>query len=339
MRIVRWVTLLIPLLLISACSSVIHKDFLQNFTKDSQETDGSFSSRVVTLKYNDKEKYLVVGHESGSIDIWDAKKARSKREIKAHEYRANQLAFSSDGNAFFSNSYFERSTKLWDARTGELLHSIPDMRGPVGATPNEQIYVIANSQHVRLFDYKRKLLLSEEYVCGGVVTALATDASSGQIAVGTASGTVEVWQFLENEGIPSLKMVSSANPYPIGDWVVGLQFSSSGNSLYSVARFGSIDEWVSKNRAMSRRSVPTILKHVHSAAFFGKKKELLALAGTEEKVGLGPGLVEVISLVTHESKTYRVNTNLAVVEFLPPLSSLIAAQSRSTKVYTLPNEN
>lgn len=336
MQIIKWVTLLILLPLVSACSTPIHKDFLQNLNIDSQGADGSFSSLVVNLKYNDKESLLVVGRASGNIDVWEAKKAQSKREINAHKYPANSLTFTSDGDAFFSSSYFENSTKLWDARTGALLHLIRDMRGPVGTTPGKQIYVIANDDHVRLFDYKQKLLLPDKYPCGGIVKVIATDVASGQIAVGTESGSIVIWKYSENKGIPALGKISSAQPYQFGDWVVGLQFSPSGNSLYSVARFGSIDERASSTLE-KMRSVPTTLKYVYSTAFF-RDKGLLALAGTEEKVGAGPGSVEVISLATGESRKYQVNTNLAVVEFLPPISSFIAAQSRAIGVFTLPHE-
>lgn len=336
MRIIKWATLLILLPFVAACSTPVHKDFLQAFTRDNQGADGSVSSPIISLKYNDKESLLVVGHESGNIDIWDTRKAQSKREIKAHKYPANSLTFSSDGDVFFSSSYFENSTKLWDVKTGDLLHFVRNTRGPVGTTPNKQVYVIANGDHLRLFDYRQKLLLAEKYMCGGSITTIATDASSGLIAVGNEYGSIDVWKYSENKGVPALKKVSGIKPYQFGDWVVGLQFSANGSSLYSVSRFGSIDEWAS-GTLEKRRSVPTVLKYVYSTSFF-RDKDILALAGTEEKVGTSPGSVEVISLATGESRKYPVNTNLAVVEFLPPISSLIAVQSKSTNVFTLPHE-
>jgi len=136
--------------------------------------------------------------------------------------------------------------------------------------------------------------------------------------------------------LPSIKKVSSFRPYEMGNWVVGLQFSAGGKALYSVSRFGSIDEWSSVNLE-KQRSVPTILKYVYSTAF-SQDGNLLGLAGTKEKVGAGAGSVEVISLVTGESSAFQINTNLAVVEFLPPVSSLIVSQNRSAGVFVLPHE-
>ena len=334
MQITKWVTILILLPIVSACST-ISNDFLQNFTKDNQAAAGSASSPVVSMRYG-KEGFLVIGRESGAIDVWETAKSQPKREIKAHGYPANSITFTSAGDAFFSSSYFENSTKLWSIKTGEQLFLVRRMNGPVGTTPNENIYVIANGDYLSLFDYKKKSLLTEKYPCGGIVKVIAADVTSGRIAVGTESGIIEVWQYLENKGLPTLKKVSSAKSYQYGDWVVGLQFSSSGSSLYSVARFGSIDEWAS-GTLEKMRSVPTILKYVYSTAFF-RDRDFLALAGTVEKLGTGPGSVEVISLATGESSKYPVSTNLAVVEFFPPMFSFIAAQNKLTSAFAVPRE-
>lgn len=319
--------------IVSGCSTSIHKDFIPNLIKESRSTDESFKNLVVSLTYDDKGKYLVVGHESGNIDIWDAKESRSKSEMKAHDYRANWITFASDGNSFFSNSYFEESTKLWSAKTGELLHSIPDTRGPVCTTSDESIYLVGQSSQIRIFDIRRKILLPEKYVSSGVILVMAVDIASRQIAVGTASGTIEVWKLLGGNEKASLQKTLSAKPYVTGDWVVGLQFSPDGAMLYSVARSGLVDEW--KARSLVRnRTISTTLKHIHSVAFF-RGKELLALSGTEDKVGVGGGSVELVALTSGTSTTYRANTNHPIVELLPPLATLISAQSRSMKAYTL----
>lgn len=306
---------------------------MTNLIRDSRSNDGSFKNLIVSMSYDDKGKYLVVGHESGNIDIWDAKEPRSKREIKAHDYRANWITFTSDGNSFFSNSYFEKSTKLWSAKTGELLHSIPDTRGPVSTTSDESLYLVGQSSQIRIFDMGKKVLLPEQYESSGVILVMVMDVASQQIAVGTASGTIEIWKFLRNNGKPSLQRKLSVKPYSTGDWVIGLQFSPDGAALFSVARSGLVDEWTIRSLEKIR-GISTKLKHVHSVAFF-RGKDLLALGGTEDKVGVGGGYVEVVDLPAGTSTTYRANTNLPIVAFLPPLATLISAQSKSIEAYTL----
>ena len=338
MQIIKCTLILILLSFISACSTPVNKGFLQNFNRDSQLADSKFSNHIVSIKYSNKEKILLVSHESGKIDIWNTNSTKRKQEINAHKYSTDYLAFTSDEKSFFTSSVFENSTKLWDTGSGEMLHKIRDMAGPVGSTPSDDVYVIANSssRYVRLFDTNKKLLLAEKYACEGVIKSLATHATAGLIAIGTESGTIELWKYSEAKGVPSMDKVSSFKPYGLGDWVIGLKFSTDGKSLYSVTRFGSIDEWSSSTLKKSG-SLSTDLKYINSAAF-SHNGNSLGLAGTEEKVGSGPGSVVVISLVTGSTKAFRVNTNLAVIEHLPSIFSYIAALNRSVGVFALPAE-
>jgi len=336
MHVKKWAILLFLLPFIAGCAGMVHKRFVKNFTSDRQETDGSFSSLISNLKYNDKKQHLVVALESGQIEIWDVNKTHSKIAFKAHEYPANMLAFTNDGTALFTGSKFEESTKLWNVRTGELIQTIRKMKGPVGATPNKNIYVVGNGEYVSLYNLSRDIIYPEKYASGGLITAIACDESSGLIATGTEAGTIEVWKYSENKGTAALAKVTSVRPYATGDWIVGLEFSARGDSLYSVARFGSFNEWEPKTLE-KKKSMTTALAHIFSTSFYKDKKQL-AIAGTEGKPGLGPTTIEVISLATNESRLYRLNISLAMVEILPPLSSFIASQGQLTSVQALPKK-
>lgn len=334
---IRYVAILISLLFLSACSTPIHKDFLQNF-RNSKKTDGSRPKVVVSLAYNEKEKYLLVGHESGSIEIWDTKKERSVREIKAHNSRANLLFFSADGNTFFSNSYFEKSTKLWEVQSGELICIIPDTRGPVSATSEKRFYIIANSEELRIFDYKNKALLPEKFKFShDVVTAIAYDISNDQVAIGTASGTIQLLRFSIIDGKPSLEKISNTSPYQMGNWVIGLKFSDKGRNLYSVAKLGPVYEWTSQPLKINR-SLPTTLNSIASTSIL-PNEGLLALSGRDKGVypSMGTGFVEILSLSATTNSTFKTSTDYpGPIEFLSPLSSVISAESYSVEVYGLP---
>lgn len=331
--------LVISLLFLSACAPAVHKDFLQNVAK-SQKTDGSRPRVVVSLKYSEKEKYLLVGHESGTIDIWDATKAESMREIKAHAHRANSLVFTTDGKAFFSNSYFENDTKLWSLRTGKLLSSIAITKGPVSVTSDTRFYIVANSEELRIFDYQNMALLPEKFKFSyDVVTSIAFDSSTNKVAIGTASGTIQLLNFLIKEGTPTLTKVSDINPYSIGNKIIALQFYDKGRSLYSVASSGSIDEW-STQPLKIKRSLSTALKGIYAATFM-PDKGLLALSGTGESIypASGTGYLEIISLANDLNSAHKLSTNYpGPIEFLSPFSSVISAESYSMEIYPLPQE-
>jgi WD40 repeat protein len=336
-----FIPLWVLLLSLSACTTNtdrnpnIHKDFLANFIKDSENSDGSFESSVRSLAYSEEGKYLLVGHESGSIDIWDTTQGHAKHTIQAHNYRdrVNSLTFTVDGKSFFSNSESEGVTQLWDVKTGKLLHSIPDTRGPVGITPNKNIYIIANTSELSFFDYSQMALLPEKYEVSGVITSLATDIRSGQIAIGTASGSIEIWKFSKDGTKLYFRKVSTTKPYSGSNWIVGLQFSPDGKSLYSVARFGFLDIWTA-HALEKKQTISLPLKQIYKTAFY-RDKDLLAVTGTTDDRGVGAGFVSLISPSTDIVKIYRVNTNSAVVEFISSLNLLIASQHKSTKIYDL----
>lgn len=328
------------LLFLSGCSTQIHKDFLQNFT-ESQKTNGARPRVVVSLAYNDFEKYLLVGHESGSIEIWDAKKSKSMREIKAHDHRANLIAFSFDGKVFFTNSYFENSTKLWDTRSGDLICVINDTKGPVSPTSDNRYFLIANNSKIRVFDYRNKILLPEQIdLAGDVVTAIAYNLISDQFAIGTASGNIQILKFSIKDGRPMVDKSSKAYPYSMGNWVVGLSFSDNGKTLYSVAKYGSINEW-STQPLENRRSLPTTLHGVSSVSF-SPDKGLLALSGRDKAAypSMGKGFVEIHTLSSGKYWSSKLTTDYpGPIEFLYPLGSLISAESYSMENYALPQEH
>lgn len=334
----RYVFLFVLLLFLSACSAPVHKDFLQNLTQ-SQKTDGTFSRAVRSLAYSEIAKVLLVGHESGSIEIWDATKAKSVREIKAHDHRANLLSFSADGKAFFSNSMSDYNTKLWNIRTGELIYSIPLSRGPVSVSPDPRFYLIASNAELRFFDYENRVVLPEKYQPSyEVIEFMASDRSTNQVAVG-AGGVIHLLKFSMINGSPHLEKVAQSKPPPERSTIKGLLFSSNGSTLYSVTNWGAVDEW-STQPLKIKRSFPIVLNAVYAATFL-PGKGLVALSGTEERVwpGVDFGFVEVLTLDGRKPSTFQMTMKYpGMIEFLPPFSSVISAESYSMEIYALPQE-
>lgn len=320
--------------ILSACASTISSDFVPAFARENAANEELFSNIVVSLNYDAKRGNLIVGRESGEVEVWNSHHAVMGTRFHAHESRVSHITQVHGGKFLLTDSGFETETKLWDPESGKLLMSIPGARGPSGATPDPNLYVVADSSMFRLFDFEARSILPEEYPCTGVPTTLTTDVSSRQIAAGTASGTIDVWSFARVAGKPMLNLVSSQHPYAVGDWVVGLQFSRDGATLYAVTRSGLVDEFDLPS-LVKRRSLHTRLRYVHSVEFI-ESKNTLVLAGTIDEMGLNDPWLEVISLSKESSKLYPSNFNLAVLKYVPQLSSVLAIQYGAPAVIPLP---
>jgi WD40 repeat protein len=310
----------------------VHDDFLPNLAKHLSASDGSFESRVVSMRYDEPSRTLAIGRESGVLEIWDTRSPRAMRELNAHDHRIGWIAFTAGTAAVLTGSDFDHNVKLWDIGTGALLHMIPQARGPFAKVPGQDQYVIqGGNSRMRIFDLARKILLPGEYEPSGVVVAMAWDDNSRRLAVGTASGSIDVWRYTMTDGRPRLEQSVSAKPYATGDWVVGLRFSPDGTRLYSLNRSGAVDEWVSDTLSHVR-SISSKLRFVHSVAF-DRDGKYLGVGGASDAGGLSGASFAWISLASGESTTSPSNTTLSVVEFLPPRAVFVSAQHRKLEVH------
>lgn len=320
------------LLLSCGGAAVVHKDFLANLIKDSTAPGVTPSQYISRFEYSDMSKVLLVARESGMVDIWDSTQPRSKRTIAAHRDRVIHLAFTPDGEHFFSNSFADQVTKLWEAPSGKLLQAIPETSGPVTIAPDGEHYVIARHGELRVFDFASKTLLPQRVQISGVVTAMATDKPGGRIAVGTASGTMEIRGFAIEEGRAVMKVESSAKPYAMGEWVVRVFFSDKGRTLYTVSRRGSIDEWTVAP-LQKKRSLPTALKYIQYSALL-PARGLLALGGTVNERGFGAGQFALLTLSSGHVQSHPAASNHPVVGFVSSRSLLMV--SRHPAITSIP---
>jgi WD40 repeat protein len=306
--------------------SRIHPEFIQNF--NNLVANSGSSDAISALTFDPQNEFLLVGRESGKVDIWDTRLANARREIKAHKQRASNLRFSSDGQVFFTSSYFETVTNVWDTASGELLHTIASARGPVVETSQSNFFVIAGGSELRIFDLKNKDLLPEKYSsASGVATAITYDLLTDHLAIGTASGGLEIWKFNSNQGHPALEKVAAARPYEMGNQVVGVKFFNKGNSLYSIPQRGPIDEWSTRPFEKLRSRKPTLT--FSSSPIFVPERSLLAMAGFVD-TSTYAGFLEILNLETGSDSMIDLKENgSGVIAYLPSLSTVISANGSS----------
>ncbi|MCZ4324618.1 WD40 repeat domain-containing protein [Pseudomonas anguilliseptica] len=307
----------------------IHSEFSQALFK--QRFAGE--DRATSMRYHDGGKYLAIGMESGVIHLWDATQRETRLSMRAHQHRVSQLQFSRDGKQLFSNSYFESVTQLWDSKSGAHLASIADARGPVAQAPHKNLYLIANDDEFILYDLHKRQALPERYKAGESITALASNSTKSLIAVGTASGSIQLWQFNEQQGQLQAVLKQKIKPYATGNWLLALRFSADGQNLISANREGTVSEWRSANLS-KLRDIPSTLRWVHQATF-SEHSPWLSLAGTLDPSGGKAGKVELIDLTKGEALRFPARSNYAVAEMVSPLKMGLIAHGRRITGATL----
>jgi|GEM_PF-3002007 FOG: WD40 repeat len=323
---------------------VIHPNFIDNFAKDLEETynsQGLLESLVDALAYDSRNARLAVGRESGDLEIWDLKQEYSKQLIKqAYEARADVLTFTMDGTELFSDSSFVGGLNLWDARTGELRSAVGQgLGGPIIYTAKGDYYLLVKSSSgLQIYDRGQEALDPRIMSAGGVVLSLAVQAKTGLVAVGSASGTIDLFQFSVTDQSPSLEKIKTIKPYETGNWVIALSFSPDGKSLYAVpSRPGQIDEWSVPD--LEKKGSRSTSGSFVSAAAFSPDKRLLALVGNARKGGQGGDYaIELISLKSDRSIIQPVTTNFGQVVFIPPLKQLLAVHGYTVTPIDIPED-
>lgn len=306
----------------------IHPEFAQMLFK--QRFTGE--DRAMSMRFHQASKRLLIGMESGAVHIWDATQRESHRSLQAHQYRVEHLQFSHDGNSFFSNSGFEDITRLWESDSGKLLATIANARGPAAQGPEDDLYLLGSDDGFLLYSLEQRRVLTGRKSSGST-TALAASSDTGMVAVGTASGSIQLWQFSKREDLIPLHLLGEIKPYEPGTWILALGFSQDGQHLISANRKGVVTEWNVPDLS-KHRDLPSTLKWAHQATF-ADGMPWLSLAGTLDPRGTKEPKVELINLEKGEALRFKARSNYSVAEMIEPLSMGFIAHGRRITGATL----
>jgi WD40 repeat protein len=311
-------------------ASNVHPEFIQNL--NNQLSNSQSTDRISSMAYDTKNDFFLIGHESGAVDIWDAKQANARREVKAHNMRTSRLNFSSDGRVFFSSSPFDDVTHVWDTASGALVHSIEGSRGPVVETSDPTLFIVGSDSGLRIFNLSTNQVLPGSYrQVGDSVTALAYDMPTDQLAIGTASGEVAIWKLLK---APELKLerVAVTHPYTVGNWVKAVQFFDSGRSVYSLPQRGNLDEW-SLPRLEHLRSREISLGFVGASVFMPDRGRLAMAGYRKGDKDAAATFLEIFNLNDgQESLLDLQDRGTGALVYLPSLSSIVGSSHSSIVV-------
>ena len=312
-----------------APASRIDPQFVQNLNM--QLSSIKARDGVSTMAFDSRNDFFLVGRKSGAIDIWDGRQANSRTEVKAPE-APRRLTFSSDGRVFFSNYHVHDGTHVWDTASGSIIHTIERSRGPVVQTSEPNLFVLGTANGLRIFDLTSGELLPGTFgQVGDVVTAMAYDAPTDQLGIGTASGDVEVWK-LTKSPTPALNRVAAAVPYATGNWVRGIQFFNNGRSLYSLPERGNLDEW-STGTLERLRSRDVSLGFVGATVFIPEEARLAMVGFRKGDTQEFDNVLEILNLESGSRNLIDLKEKgTGSIVYLPSMSTIVSGNRATISV-------
>lgn len=324
----------------------IHPQFVRTFIDVNRGGDDTAAAAV----FDPVMRVLAVGRESGRLELWNVREAGARIVRQAHSVRTGHIAFGRDDGIVLTNSVFDnaaidagKGTRIWDARSGELLHELGNMwaPGPIAASPAKSIYLIADANEVLLYDHSRRAIVGSRLAIeqAAQVTAIASDRTSGLIAVGTSNGDLLTMKLDTSGEVPQLTVLRRASPYgqQARSDVLTLVLLDDGTRLISAARrgdsSGEVVEWDIATLER-RRTFPMSLNTLNWASSTAGEPWVV-LAGTEST----RGKIELVDLRHGVAWRYKANTSHPKAVLLPEVGAgLIMQSGRVTRIRYLEQE-
>lgn len=319
------------------------------FIKSFQDLNRRADDRAASSAFDPELHMLVVGRESGRVELWDTRHPGTRFVHDAHTARAEFIAFGREDGIVLTASPFdggpvepERGPRIWDAATGKLLATITGLwaPGPITASPVRSLYVMADSNSLRLYDHRQRKLVGDTYKLrnDAQVTAVASDATSGLIAVGSSHGDLLLFTLDVSTPTPRLTLVREISPHGKDGRqdVLTLKFLDGGQRLVAVAWLpealrkdsqAEISDWDTAT-FKPRRTYPFSLQTVNWSAAVPDEPWLI-LAGLESN----HGKIELVNLQEGVAWRYKANTSHPRAVLLPEVrAGLILQSGRATQI-------
>jgi hypothetical protein len=343
----------LPLLLSCGLWPRIHPDFVQTFIDVQRNGD----DRATTAVFDPELRVLAIGRDSGRLELWDAREPGARRTHEAFTARLEHIAFGPQDGIVLGNGLSIEpphadtpGTRIWDARSGELLHTLKGTwsPGPIAASPVRGLYLIGDASELLIYDHTKRAVVGDRLKMArdGQVTAIGVDRASGQIAVGTSRGDLLLLRLQAGgHNAPRLETVRQATPQnqaPRSD-VLTLMFLDDGRRLVSAARLPPAPDREQRAEVVAwdtatlqrQRSYPITLQTLHQASHTAGEPWLV-LAGT---VPPNRGKIELVDLRSGVAWRYNANTSHPAAVLLPEIRAGLILQSRgATRIRYLEEE-
>jgi WD40 repeat protein len=161
-----------------------------------------------------------------------------EKTLEGHSNSVYSLAYSPDGQTLASGSG-DKTIKLWDVNTGNLLQTLEDhseLVNSVAYSPDGQTLASSSIDNtIKLWDVKTGNLLQTLEGHSYWVNSVAYSPDSQTLATGSYYDTIKLWNVKTGKLLQTLTAHSS--------WVTSVAYSPDGQTLTSGSSDGTIKLW------------------------------------------------------------------------------------------------
>jgi WD40 repeat protein len=217
-----------------------------------------------------------------NVDLRRVSDGERIRSLGGHTERVSGMAFSPDQKILVSVSGGDRTIRVWDVESGQLLETLADNIGPttsVAFTPDGRLFItgaIGGDRTIKFWDAQTLELRQTSEQQPGFINGLAVTPNDANL-VAAVRNFVKVWDLSNGQELhstkgpsleintiavsPDSRLVATANKegnimlFDIATgqmistlnghkgWVLSLAFSPDGKTLYSGAEDKTVKIW------------------------------------------------------------------------------------------------
>ncbi len=203
---------------------------------------GSFSNgkgSVATLVLGPGGKLALVGHQDGTISLWNLLDGREIRAFKGRISAAGTCAFSPDGKTALSGTG-KTDLHLWDVASGSPVWVLPDNAPRIlhtEVTPDGKFVLCAMGKEsvMRLYDMANGKDVRDFLGHTDVVNSLSMSADGKLVFSGGNDCFPRLWDFVKGKPIRSFK--------PHLRPILSVSMSQDGKIALSASKDGTVKIW------------------------------------------------------------------------------------------------